>query len=549
MADILVIDDQDRTLALCRRVMPEHDWLGPDRCWADAERRLSAGATPDLVLLDLHFDLPADQLLGLPADADPRTLRDAQRRQGAEILGALRRRWPDLPVVLMTARGERLDRMAEEHRAEEYTYFLDDEELDARSLRAQVEGILQARRGRDQDGPIYWGRGLPMRRIRQRLGVLARGRLPVLLGGPTGTGKSLIARHFVHARSGRKGRFVSVDLSTVPKDLVAAQLFGAVRGAYTGSVTDRKGAFEEADGGTLFLDEIGNLGEDVQRMLLAVLQERVVTRLGDTREIPVDVKLVVATHEDLGARVREERFRADLYMRLNPAAAVALPSLRERRDDIAPLVRFVVDRLGREAHLVELVAEYRRRQGLDAPDPAGCLAAALGEQLPDERPGRQVLLLPPRSVELLVEHPWPGNLRELAMTIENAATLTLAEALEAGRLPGMGGPAARADLLQVRPKLLRDLLAATAPAEVDPTPDFMTEDGFWTRILVQPASDTRLLSQDIERQVYEELFFRTEGDFAAMAELLLADPEGAIRVRNRFNALGLRATHLRLLLD
>ena len=118
-----------------------------------------------------------------------------------------------------------------------------------------------------------------MRQVRQRLSTLARGRLPVTLTGPTGTGKSLIARHFIHPKSGRRGKFVSVDLATLPKDLVAAHLFGSLRGAYTGSVADRAGAFEQANGGTLFLDEIGNLSIEVQKMLLTVLQEGVVTRL------------------------------------------------------------------------------------------------------------------------------------------------------------------------------------------------------------------------------------------------------------------------------
>ena len=206
----------------------------------------------------------------------------------------------------MTSRDDLpLEQAADRHHAEEYTYFLDDDLADADALRAQIANILAAQAGEDSDGPVFWGRNPALRRIRAQLLTLARGRLPIVLGGPTGTGKSLIARHFIHPRSGREGRFVSVDLSTMPKDLVTAHLFGAARGSYTGAVADRKGAFEEASGGTLFLDEIGNLAEDVQKMLLTVLQEGVVTRLGDMKERAVDVKLVVATHEDLPALVRQ----------------------------------------------------------------------------------------------------------------------------------------------------------------------------------------------------------------------------------------------------
>ena len=194
--------------------------------------------------------------------------------------------------------------------------------------------------------------------------VLARGRLPVLLGGPTGTGKSLLARHFVHARSGRKGRFVSVDLSTLPPDLVSAQLFGVARGAYTGASHDRKGAFEEADGGTLFLDEIGNLSETVQRMLLVVLQERRVTPIGSTREVAVDVKLIAASHEDLRTRVAAGTFRADLFMRLNPACTVKLPALVERDLDLTRLLGFCVDQAMVGPYLQELLENYRQRHGI-----------------------------------------------------------------------------------------------------------------------------------------------------------------------------------------
>jgi two-component system nitrogen regulation response regulator GlnG len=531
MATILVIDDQDRYVELCRRAIPEHDYLGPARSWrAAADILKRQRRTIDLVLLDVHFDIPVEALVGLPANPDDKAVTRLRRRQGLEILARLRRHLPDLPVVLMTAREDLdIDRAAERLDAEEYTYFLDDEYVDARSLRVQIENVLKARRGQDAEGPVFWGRAPAVQRVRARLQVLARGRLPVILGGPTGTGKSLLARHYIHPRSGRKGKFVTVDLSTIPRDLVGATLFGSARGSYTGSVADRKGAFEEADGGTLFLDEIGNLGEEAQKMLLGVLQEGTVTRLGDVAERKVDVKLVVATHEDLGGMVRQGRFRADLYMRLNPACTVVLPSLADRRADLLRLLEWTARHLADSPQLRTLVADYRRRAGLGE---AGEVVVCTGGDVPEPLPGRLVLLFPDRSMRLLRRHRWPGNLREFSMTVENALAFTFAE------LAGhpVGG---RGDVVQVRPKLLHDLLLAV---RMDTPGD---ETGWRCQVVVHADDTLNHLAQDVERQYFTKLWEQEEGDFAGMARILMGDPECARKVQLRFNQLGLKVRELK----
>ena len=534
MADILVIDDRDRTADLCRRIMPEFTWHGPARSWGEAKQMLKKlRRRVELVLLDVHFDIPDADLLGLPAEPTARDISRAKRSQGAHILEALRLSWPDLPVVLMTARGGvGLERVADRHQAEEYTYFLQDEDIDARSLHAQVSGILQARRGREQDGPVYWGRSMTMRRIRQRLTVLARGRLPVIMAGPTGTGKSLIARHFIHPRSRRKGKFVSVDLATIPQDLVAAHLFGSVRGAYTGSIADRKGAFEEADDGTLFLDEIGNLRLEHQKMLLTVLQEGAVTRLGDVRERQVRVKLVVATNEDLGDMVRKGTFRADLYMRLNPAATVQRPPLRDRQMDMERLLTSMVQQGITTSHLAELLEEYCAENAIGTLPTGGRAVRVITGELPAVAPGVVLLLFPDRSMRQIRKHSWPGNLREFAMTMENALMLCLAEAVDAGSREG------RADVVQVRPKLIRDLLMATATEEE-------LDGGLKMEVRLRSGEGLNKVAQDVERQYFTRLYLQEKGDFSAMAALLLGDSEGARKVQLRFNQLGLKVRELK----
>ncbi len=533
MGEILVVDDEDRTIDLCRKAIPEHRYRGPARSWREAERELERREGIDLVLLDVVFDIAATDLLGAADGMSEGALETLRRRQGIEILGWLRRRWPELPVVLMTSREELpLGALSSGIDAEEYTWFLDDDVVDAQSLRAQIEGILGARRGEEADGPVYWGRSLPMRRLRRKLEVLARGRLPVVLLGPTGSGKSLVARHVVHARSGREGRFVAVDLSTIPKELCAAHLFGAVKGAYTGSVADRTGAFEAAHGGTLFLDELGSLSADAQKLLLQVLQEGTITRLGDIKERPVDVKLVVATNEDLAAKVADGSFRADLYMRLNPATTVTLPALSERAPDCERLLSFTLGQALVRPYLQGLVADYRAAAGITA----GRVEVVCSANVPERRDGVLVLLFPEQSMRALAQHRWPGNLREFAMVAENAVLFALAE--QVGLPPGD-----RPDVVQVRPKLVRDLLHP----DVGPAPQGEDGDGggWGMRVVVHPHDTLNKVAVDCERQYFVALWKVYGGDFSRMAEVLLGDSAGARKVQLRFNQLGLKVRDLK----
>lgn len=532
MADVLIVDDQDRYAELCRRTMPEHRYRGPARGWAEAEGELQAAqGRVDVVLLDVHFEIPPEQLVGWSTELSEAQVSELKRRQGVEILRKLRARWPDLPVVLMTSRDElMLEALPDGLSEEEYTYFLDDDVVDAQTLRGQIDGIVASRRGHVSDGPVYWGRSRAMQATRRKLGILARGRLPVVLLGPTGTGKSLIARHFVHAKSGREGRFVAVDLSTVPTELCAAHLFGATRGAYTGSVADRVGAFEAASGGTLFLDEVGNLSADAQKMLLSVLQEGVVTRIGDLKERAVDVKLVVATNEDLRTRVAEGSFRADLYMRLNPTAALVLPPLRDRGLDYGRLVAFTLGQALQRPYLKGLVADYAVAVGHAVRE----VQVSAGGSVPDASPGVLWLHLPDRAMRLLIGHRWPGNLREFSMVAENAVLFALSE------LTGVP-PGERPDVVQIRSKLIRDMLSA------DPTGGLgsSVEGGLRFAVVLRPNETLNRVAADCERQYFEALWLQHRGDFGTMAEILLGDRAFARKVQLRFNQLGLKVRELK----
>ena len=254
------------------------------------------------------------------------------------------------------------------------------------------------------------GVSLAMRQVFAVLEHAAASDVTVLIEGETGTGKELAARALHEASERRRGPFVAVDCGALPESLVDSELFGHVRGAFTGATTDRTGAFARARGGTLFLDEIDGVSAGVQARLLRALEERCIRPVGADRELPLDLRLVVATQAPLTARVAEGRFRADLFYRV-AVLHLRLPPLRERREDIAPIV-----------------AELLHRRGLAAGEVSG--------------PGL------PR----LLAHEWPGNVRELRNVIEYAFALGEGPVLSAGEVP----PELRGELPPNAKKTMRD---------------------------------------------------------------------------------------------
>src|SRR4051812_40232157 len=467
MPRLLVIDDRDQTVEMVHRQLPQLDTVTrcdrripcqvceerdrgcPLKCahdWQEAQAALGGQeALPDLVVLDLHFALPEERLLpedkaDLPTEAKPRraALESLRRRQGLLILERLRQAYPTLPVVMLTTTGSDL---GADRPADPLVYLCENEIVDSRSLAAEIARAL-ALHHRAQEGPIFWGRTRAMAELRRQLEVLARSPLPVLVEGETGTGKSFLAEHVIHPRSGAKGPLVVTDLSTVPPALLPAHLFGARRGAYTGAVEDQTGVFEQAHGGTLFLDEIANLDLDLQRQLLLVLERGTVMRLGDARPRPASPKLVAATHQDVEALVRQGRFRADLFMRLNPATRLRLPPLRERREDLPELVRFAFLEALRAEPLRPLVRAFLAR--FPTPEDLDERANAVVFGRPRAAAARRdafSVFVSREALARLGAHAWPGNHRELRLLATNALVYCLTQHVDG--IPGGDGADAK----------------------------------------------------------------------------------------------------------
>jgi DNA-binding NtrC family response regulator len=562
MSCVLIIDDEDKYLDLCRRFMPEHAYLPPARNYREAADTLRRHHREiDLVLLDVHFDIPENELLGWDASDGSakgdtaKALERVRRAQGLHILDKLRDSYPDLPVIVMTSRDDLpLEADAERLNAEDYTYLLDDEYLDARSLKLQMEGILaRSERGADApDEPFYWGSTPRMLGMRRRLSILARGRLPIILLGETGTGKSLLAREFIHARSERQGPFVAVDLSTIPRDLMAAHLFGVVKGAFTGATTTREGVLARAHAGTLFLDEIGNLNLDVQKSLLTVLQDSRYCPVGSVEERRADVKLVVATNEDLAAMVRDGRFREDLWMRLNPATAVTLPSLRQRKDDFNELVEVFFNRVAADPYNRDLLVQYAKQRGLHVPAGDATMPITVGRTVPETSDPRRIhVVLQPSSYKLLRDYPWPGNFRQLEMTLSNFIALTLVELVDRAAEVEPDDPraAGRPDVVPILPRTVRDLvrpMEAMSRTSARDEEVVTTGDGaLRLAVEVRPSDSLNAVSCAVERQYLERLFEKYSGDLGRMAAVLLDDPSAGRKVQLRMNQLGIKLRKLK----
>jgi two-component system response regulator HydG len=327
---------------------------------------------------------------------------------GLELLDRLRRSHPALPFIVITGAGG-VHQAVDAIKRGSFEYMV--KPCDGTELRRVVTEALDGRRHpsesmRAPPPPSTVGRvelvgsGPAMRSLQTSIDFVARSSAPVLVVGETGVGKELVARS-IHARSERRDRpFVAVNTSAIPQELLEAELFGHVRGGFTGAVQGRRGLLTEADGGTLLLDEIGDMSFALQAKLLRVLQFGDVRPVGSDRVHRVDVRVIASTHRDLPVLIKEGRFREDLYFRLN-VLPVFVPPLRDRREDIPALAAY-------------FLAEACRR----------------ATRSPVRSIGRDAL-------RLLTAAAWPGNVRELASCIERAVVFGVDEMIDCHQLESL----------------------------------------------------------------------------------------------------------------
>jgi DNA-binding NtrC family response regulator len=373
MATILIVDD-DRALreGLAETVAALGHRPLSAASGQEALARLARDAV-DAVLLDLH----------LP-DID-----------GIEVLRRLREHPKQPPVVILTAFASAANTI-EAMRLGAFDHLtkpIGRDDIDALLRRMLARGLVARAAGVDEsEGATLVGSSEAMRRVQKTIGLAADSDATVLVLGETGTGKEMVARA-LHNHGRRKARpFIAVNCAAIPTDLLESELFGHVKGAFTGAASDRMGAFREANGGTLLLDEIGDMPPAMQAKILRVLQDQVVMPVGG-RPAAVDVRVIASTHRDLTEWIAEGRFREDLYYRLN-IVRITLPPLRERLSDILPLAE----------HFLRAASATEPKQ------------------------------LTAQAAARLLSHSWPGNVRELKNVIERANVFVRGNIIDAGDL-------------------------------------------------------------------------------------------------------------------
>ncbi|WP_437784879.1 sigma-54-dependent transcriptional regulator [Sorangium sp. So ce1097] len=384
MRRVLVVDDEEN-LRLVVRTFLKRDGYEVEAV-SSGEEALAMVETfgPDVILTDVRMP----------------------KMGGLDLLATLKAKGNEATVIVMSAYGN-IDLAIEAMKAGAYDYiqkpFKAEEVLltlrkaeEREALRRENRALRQEIR-RENFFEEILAKSPPMQAIFKMIAKVAEYKTTALITGESGVGKELVARA-IHRRSSRRGGpFVAVNCGAIPENLLESELFGYKRGAFTDAMNDRAGLFEQANHGTLLLDEIGELPLSLQVKLLRVLQEETIRRLGDNRDIKVDVRILAATHRDLAAETQAGRFREDLFYRVN-VLPIAIPPLRERREDIPIL-------------LDHFLARNNARFGMN------------------------IRGFEPEARRLLLEYRWPGNVRELENTVERAMVLCEGERIGEADLP------------------------------------------------------------------------------------------------------------------
>ncbi|NLE87278.1 MAG: sigma-54-dependent Fis family transcriptional regulator [Myxococcales bacterium] len=384
MKRVLVADDEENLRLVLKTLLKRNGYEVETASSGEEALALVESFGPDFVLTDVRMP----------------------RMGGLDLLSTLKAKGNEATVIVMSAYGSN-DLAIEAMKSGAYDYvskpFKPDEIVltlkkaeERETLRRENRALREEIRKEHRFDGIL-AKSAKMQGIFRTISKVADYKTTVLITGESGVGKELVARA-IHQRSGRAGKpFVPVNCGAIPENLLESELFGHKRGAFTDAVHDRRGLFEEADGGVLFLDEIGELPLGLQVKLLRVLEDEKIRRLGESKDLQVDVRIVAATHRDLAAETKAGRFREDLFYRLN-VLPIWVPPLRDRREDIPLLVDHFVVR-----NNVRLGTDIR---GLD------------GE-----------------ARRLLYEYSWPGNVRELENTVERAMVLAEGDQITAADLP------------------------------------------------------------------------------------------------------------------
>jgi len=443
--DVLVADDEESMREFLEIVIGNEGWQVKTVDGGEAALAVIRTSPPRVFIQDLRMG-------GL---------------DGMALLERVKQVRPELPVIVITAYST-WNTAVEAMRLGAFDYLK--KPFDTDHIRSIVQRAIQvSERGSDGDvvRKLVIGNTPPMRRVYELVKKVAPTDSTVLIHGESGCGKELVARSF-HAASHRAtGMFVAVNCSAFTDSLLESELFGHVRGAFTGALDDRRGLFATADGGTLFLDEVADMSLATQVKILRALEERRVLPVGGDREVPVDVRIIAATNKELEDEVRAGRFREDLFYRLN-VIPVHLPALRERRDDIPLLAG-------------HFLARYARAMG------------------------KNVRSIAPEAQRALMEYSWPGNVRQLENVVQRHVALCDGEVIESIDLSGREG---------VIPAALACFPHVTLPAE--PTPG---DSGQEVRI---PEEGIVLddVMDEIERRYLLEALERTDGNLTQAAKIL-----------------------------